>query len=95
MKVSAKSSPMIPQEPVRLDPAARTGRRGAGTERVTLSAGISALERLALEIGPLREVDEARIADLRQAVENGTYAPPPRDVAAALLREIEAAGGVL
>ena len=95
MKVSGKSSPMIPQEPVRLDPAARTSRGRAGTERVTLSAGISALERLASEIGPVREIDEARIAGLRQSVENGTYAPPPRDVAAALLREIDSAGGVL
>jgi len=70
--------------------AAQTADTGAGQDSVELSPLARALASLRSEVGDPEAIDTERVAQLRTAVNNGTYDPPASDVADALLRELAA-----
>ncbi|MBM4265696.1 MAG: flagellar biosynthesis anti-sigma factor FlgM [Deltaproteobacteria bacterium] len=59
-------------------------------ETVALSPLARALQTLRGELGDATTIDEKRVAELRAALEAGSYQPSARDVASALLRELAA-----
>lgn len=95
MEIHGKSSPGGIGGAPRAGERTQRNAEGSAGERVTLSNRVALLARLGQEIGSIHAVDHARVALLGRAVEEGRYAPPPREVAAALLREIEYSGGRL
>ena len=77
-------------------PAGRTetAETASAGERVALSGRARWLAELKAAIGDPLAIDEARVADLRQAIADGSFAPSPRQIAASLLRELPALGRV-
>jgi len=61
-----------------------------GRDTVEVSSLARTLASLRREVGDPGAVDEARVAELRARIADGSYAPAPRDVAQALLRELAA-----
>ncbi len=61
-----------------------------GEGRVDLSPLARTLAGLRGEIGDVEAIDEARVAELRQRVQSGSYEPPASEIAEALLRELGA-----
>jgi flagellar biosynthesis anti-sigma factor FlgM len=70
---------------------AERGAEGAG-DRVALSDRARWLAELKGAIGDPLAVDEARVAELRDAIGSGTYDPSPRQIAESLLRELPGLG---
>ena len=60
------------------------------TDRIELSSVAKNLARLAREVGDVRDVDPARVDELRSRIASGEYDPANEDVAAALLRDVAA-----
>jgi flagellar biosynthesis anti-sigma factor FlgM len=71
----------------------REARAAERTDRVELSSVARSLSKLAREVGDVRDVDPARVAELRSRIESGASEPSNEDVATALLREIAADEG--
>lgn len=67
---------------------AESGAPVAGEERVELSSLARTLAALRTEVGDPEAIDAERVAELRDAIRQGTYEPPAREVADALLREL-------
>jgi flagellar biosynthesis anti-sigma factor FlgM len=59
-----------------------------GEDRVELSPLARTLGALRSEVGDVEAVDEKRVAELRESLQNGTYNPSSQDIAGALLREL-------
>ncbi len=64
------------------------------TDHVELSPEARRLAALRSELGDLTAVDDARMARLRQAVEAGSYAPDPKQLAESLLRRLAEDEGI-
>jgi flagellar biosynthesis anti-sigma factor FlgM len=95
MKIDGRPPGLVPQSGGARDatPARSGGTHAAsGTteDKVELSPLARTLASLRGEIGDPEAVDEARVAELRARIADGTYDPAPRDVARALLRELAA-----
>jgi negative regulator of flagellin synthesis FlgM len=60
----------------------------AGEDRVELSPLARTLGALRTEVGDVEAIDEKRVAELRESLQNGTYNPSSQDIAGALLREL-------
>ena len=59
-----------------------------GEDRVELSPLARTLGALRSEVGDVEAIDEKRVAELREALQSGSYNPSSQDVAGALLREL-------
>lgn len=59
-----------------------------GEDTVELSPLARTLGALRAEVGDVEAIDEKRVAELRESVQNGTYNPSSQDIAGALLREL-------
>lgn len=73
-----------------LDPAPRKvgdtaapapGRASGGTDVVTLTDLAARLQRLVASVDQLPVVDQAKVAELREAIESGSYAIDERAIA--------------
>lgn len=60
----------------------------AGEDTVQLSPLARTLGALRAEVGDVEAIDEKRVAELRESVQNGTYNPSSQDIAGALIREL-------
>ena len=60
----------------------------AGEDTVELSPLARTLGALRAEVGDVEAIDEKRVTELRESVQNGTYNPSSQDIASALLREL-------
>jgi len=60
----------------------------AGQDTVELSPLARTLGALRAEVGDVEAIDEQRVAELREALQKGTYQPSSQDIAGALLREL-------
>ncbi len=68
----------------------RSGEKAAGGEKVALSETARWLAEWKAALGDPLAIDQARVAELKREVAAGTYDPSPREIAEALLREIDA-----
>jgi negative regulator of flagellin synthesis FlgM len=57
-------------------------------DTVRLSPLARTLGALRTEVGDVEAIDEKRVAELRESVQNGTYNPSSQDIAGALIREL-------
>jgi flagellar biosynthesis anti-sigma factor FlgM len=68
--------------------ADQTPAPAAGEDRVELSPLARTLGALRSEVGDVEAIDEKRVAELRESLQNGTYNPSSQDIAGSLLREL-------
>ena len=61
------------------------GRQGTG-EKVTLTETAQKFANLSAEVAKGSEIDEARVEQLRSAIDSGQYQPDPVAIADALIR---------
>lgn len=96
MKIVGQQPNPLPETAASRDTAAAQQRRdeakptAAEESRVELSPLARALAGLRSELGDVEASDPARVAELKSAVQGGTYDPPASEVADALLRELAA-----
>jgi len=83
-QAAAQGAQGAPSKPATPEPAAPAGAAQAG-EAVTLSATSQAGAQLLAAARAADGVDEARVAQLRGAVQAGTYEVAPEDLAKAII----------
>jgi negative regulator of flagellin synthesis FlgM len=96
MKITGQQPPSVTPASASRE-SAGAGKTQAGTpaatgggDTVELSPLARALASLRAEVGDPEAIDADRVAQLRSAIASGTYDPPAKDVADALLRELAA-----
>jgi negative regulator of flagellin synthesis FlgM len=71
---------------------ARTADDAAPGDRIAVSDRARWLAELKAAVGDPLAVDERRVAELRQAIADGSFDPSPREIAESLLRELPGLG---